>query len=539
MNTSTRLGLLAVTLAIFLSIVGKFAGQPTLADPFHSGEWLASATNLYFGDADAYRAVLIHGLSDILPALFSQTFWGLDQHFIPTLTIYRLVDLAAYLLLITAALQLSQSRDVNCYVILLTIALIGPLLVGYRDFALLLAVNAFLLLQKPKTHLYKMVLLQICFGLCTAFGIFWSGDRGLIGTVSLGVAVLLCLRQNKLFLISLLTFIVSTISFENFSKLFSLERYLNNILVLVASSSEWSYGLKIGPVVLTIFTFFVNTSAIIFCAKAYLITARNRYTMPNFVLLCMLSILMFKVAGINRADLIHIYQSYWVPLLLLISVSSQNISIPILNRHKSLIITTLGLSFFFALLTPWFGNSRYVSGALIACLIITFVNASRPDLLQLARNTMLAFLAFPFGYAALTVGYRLYTAEYAWVSSLRAPPLNKSLVNSGILWSAEKLIEKDAKCIFDMSNNGVINTLAKLPTCTEFIYPVYSSPKYETKMLEQLRASSPPVVIYSSSSWSYNIDGRSMADRFPKLDEYLRFYYPIEECNLGYCVRFE
>jgi hypothetical protein len=113
------------------------------------------------------------------------------------------------------------------------------------------------------------------------------------------------------------------------------------------------------------------------------------------------------------------------------------------------------------------------------------------------------------------------------------------LATPGVRWTAERLKETPTRCIFDMSNNGIINALAKLPTCTEFIYPVYASPKHESIMLDQLRVASPPIVVYTSTYWSYSIDGRSMAQRFPNLDKYLRVHYPFEECMHGYCVRFQ
>ena len=538
-NENSRWGWFAITLAFLFAAISKFGGQPNVEDPFHTGEFVASATNLYFGGADAYRAVLIHGLSDILPALLTQQFWGLDQHFIPTYTIYRVIDLVSLLLLIIAAAQLSHSNNARQYILILAIALIGPVLVGYRDLTLLLALNLFLFLQRQTGNLYQTILLQIAFGLSTAFGVFWSYDRGLIGTISLGVALLLSIRNNKFFLIALATYCVSVVSLQAISPLFSLERYVSNILFLIASSAEWSYGLKPVPIILICVTVFVNIAAILFGIGAFISNKSKPYALPNLILLCLLSVLMLKIAGINRADLMHIYQSYWVPLLILVGLSQKNYVLIALKNYSSIIIFILIFTFFFVLLTPWFGNTRYVSGAVIAALLLVVLTTSRPELVSSAVFTLLVLLSFPFLYSIATASYRLFAGDYAWLKSLKSPPLNTSLATPGVRWTAERLKETPARCIFDMSNNGIINALAKLPTCTEFIYPVYASPKHEAIMLDQLRASAPPIVVFSATYWSYSIDDRSMAQRFPNLDQYLRAHYPFEECKHGYCVRFQ
>ena len=152
---------------------------------------------------------------------------------------------------------------------------------------------------------------------------------------------------------------------------------------------------------------------------------------------------------------------------------------------------------------------------------------------------LLVMLTFPFGYLLIKSFYSLYVGEFAWLSTLKKPPENTSLATPGVRWASERLKERPTNCIFDLSNNGVINSLAKLPTCTEYIYPVYASPKFESKMIEQLQDTSPPILIYSTTFWSYNIDEKSMAIRFPKLDQYIRASYPNEDCNYGYCVRFK
>ena len=77
-----------------------------------------------------------------------------------------------------------------------------------------------------------------------------------------------------------------------------------------------------------------------------------------------------------------------------------------------------------------------------------------------------------------------------------------------------------------------------LPSCTKYIYPVYASQRYELDMIQQLQKRNPPVVVYSSTHWAFQIDGRSMHDRFPELKKYLLKTYQYEKCDFGYCLRY-
>jgi len=57
-------------------------------------------------------------------------------------------------------------------------------------------------------------------------------------------------------------------------------------------------------------------------------------------------------------------------------------------------------------------------------------------------------------------------------------------------------------------------------------------------MIQQLQKRNPPVVVYSSTHWAFQIDGRSMHDRFPELKKYLLKTYQYEKCDFGYCLRY-
>ena len=158
--------------------------------------------------------------------------------------------------------------------------------------------------------------------------------------------------------------------------------------------------------------------------------------------------------------------------------------------------------------------------------------------LQRLRTVVLVLAAVPLLQYSLATVKSIHRGQYSWIASLGAPPENIALATAGVRWSAEKLVESKATCVFDLSNNGVINSLAKLPGCTKFTYPVYASKKDETFLISQLEKTMPSAIVYSSDYWSYSIDGRSMAARFPLLDDFLISNYPIQRCEFGYCVRY-
>jgi len=538
LNKFDRLGFLSLTIIALLASINEFGGSPNIEDTFHAGEMLAGATNLYFGSFDAYDAVAIHGLSDILPALFAQWLYGPDHHFLPTIAIYRVMEVAAYLLLLTAAFQLSKN-NIHRWVMLVALALTATPMVSRLDLPLLVCLNIFLLLQRNLSSYVHQILFQVLLGFVTAFGLFWSVDRGIISIVSIGIVVLLSLSINKLFYFSLLSFFLTILLLSIFSRLFSIERYIEHLNILIVLSAEWSYGIKLVPVVLTCFTTFINISSI---GLSMFLVARQKYLTYencNFILLSLLSLLMLKFVGTNRADLLHIYQSYWAPFLLLIMITVKNDSKLFQGNYKVGLLVFLSLIFFIPLITPWFGNTRYISAIVSAALMLTFLHHAYKIYVRPAVFLILMLFAIPFGYLLLATALKLYDNDYAWLKNLKKPVENVLFAPNGILWVTAKLSDLGASCIFDLSNTGVINPYAKLSVCTKFIYPIYSSPKYEPIMIEQLQAKSPSVVIYSANNMGYNMDGRNMAERFPKLDKYIQSIYINEECKFGYCLRFK
>ena len=55
---------------------------------------------------------------------------------------------------------------------------------------------------------------------------------------------------------------------------------------------------------------------------------------------------------------------------------------------------------------------------------------------------------------------------------------------NGYLRGIKILIQK---CVFDLSNNGIINGLINLPSCTKYTYLVYADKRHEENIINQLK----------------------------------------------------
>lgn len=155
-----------------------------------------------------------------------------------------------------------------------------------------------------------------------------------------------------------------------------------------------------------------------------------------------------------------------------------------IKKFKYQFIALLIVTFFSVLLNPWFGNSQYVPTVLSINLILVFLNLVQKELIQIECLTILVFSTFLLSYFILKVGYSFYANEDPWLRALNNPQMQTTLVNRGVRWASVILNENPTHCIFDLSNNGVINSLTKLPTCSKFIYPIYASQKYEAIMIK-------------------------------------------------------
>ena len=501
-----------------------------LYDPFHHGEYFAATSSL-MADQPGFHPLTIHGALDFIPSLIAQTFFGRETYFFPTWFIYQLLSFFAGIIFLAIIFEITKKIKNNS-VILFASALLAPSLVGYKDAALLISIYLYLLIQHKNLPRIN-VLLEVCFGFVVALGLFWSFDRGIAGVASLGVACIIHAYKNRLYLLSLGIFVLSVILLASISHQFSLENYWDNMKILIDTSSQWSYGWKTNTIILTAFLGFSNVIANWLLISLNINSKFSIINLPNSIFLIILSIFLFKI-GSNRADVHHVVTGLWGPLLAgLYWYSAESRSGMDLSQK-----IVLSMFLMFTVIVGWkFGVIPLIPiAALIAVGIVKTIHSSDSSLM--ANKVIATTLLVPLFTAFYSISGGMSSGGYKWIGYFMSKPSNTEMATDGVRWASQELLNSGSRCVFDLSNNGVINGLTSLPSCSRFVYPVYANQHYEEEIIDSLKTKQPRAIVYSSTYWSYSIDGRSMPARLPTLDKFLLREYSNEKCSFGYCVRY-
>ena len=497
-------------------------------DPFHNGEFVAALPAVVAGNMQFFT---IHGGLDWLPAWFSQKAFGAEHYFMPTLVIHASLNALASLCLYVLVTQLVGREDKYGAIILLVAAVMAVYVVGIRDIFLILSIGLYFLRERTWSRRYRQAL-EIALGLALAANLLWSFDRGIVGIAAVGSACLFLAVFEKRYWLAIGSLAASLLAMS-WAGLLSFRGYAENLAFLFATASQWSYGYrKFLPVFLTVMVAVPNAAAVYYAGKHLLRVARtSRSETASLFLLIAATVLMFRLAT-NRADAPHVVMALWMPALTFLYLR---------GKYAGDVLTFVIAAVAIAMI--WLaGRSRhywYGVGAIVpAIYVIAGLRPTWVDRLTSPRVAMAA-LGIPLLLCHIAlISWRHLQGGYAWMSLLPTLPANHSLVKEDIRWVSAALLTGGARCVFDLSNSGVINGVAGLPACTRYTYPVYATRRYEADMIRQLKQSNPPVVVFSSTGWYFKIDGRSMHDRFPDLKEYLVKTYPIERCNFGHCLRY-
>ncbi|MFS2161473.1 hypothetical protein ACCD10_29630 [Pseudomonas sp. Pseusp122] len=520
---------LALSLLCVLFIIAPhLKGSLILEDPFHEGEFFATAISYFGTAAPPFQPLSIHGVVDVLPAWLARLIWGDDHYLLPTVALYAVLNILAAALLLLIVDELARRRPWRGTLLLAT-ALAAGFFVGYRDLFLLAALYVFVLLHERPWRAPAATVLRLLLGTMLGFGLFWSFDRGIAGVFAFGPPLLLlALKRRNEWWIAL----GSTLTLLGLGLLsgpFSVPGYLNNLRVLLATSAQWGYGWRGDALILSLFAASIS---LLVMALGLRSAWRERLSLEHLALrgvLLLLTVIMLKI-GLNRADVEHIYSALWAPLCLLLSLPRKDLQ---LGRAVLLLPILIGVG---AALTVTQHNLGFF---LIACLTAYACTPHKaPRDLRLSHLTLLALFTLSASALLYSHGKHLREGQYQWLARLGTPPSNSATLTPGAGWAAMRLREHQVGCVFDLANNGVINALLDRPACTRFTYPVYANADYEPEMIQALASASPNAIVYSTTFPSYRIDGRDMRQRFPQLDAFVLERYPQQLCGLGYCVRY-
>lgn len=516
------LAIILLSWALFFNI-----GNGFYIDPFHQGEYLASLQSK-LKNIPFYS---IHGGMDWLPGIISIKFFGVDRYFLFIKIIYSTLSLLACILVWLILLEFSQNKFkiFNLLVFICSPFLITHM-VSYKDVFLIFSFFVFILLEMPYKTSRENIrnkLLELLLGFLLALNLAWSFERGLAALFSIGSVsayYLFFKKQRILTFFSFLSILYAMTSFQ----LFSLDIYLENFLFLLNTASQWSYGYKkITPIFYSTLVLIPNFYAAFYLLK-YFSSHKKNVDSPLLASMFILLLFMVKV-GLNRPDFVHILMALWVPALIFVYLYNfHNLKI----SQRSIIILTSSF-YLLGLKNPhnyWF---------LLLPILLTIFSIKNKNLKLLNyRKLSIIFLGCLMFFSVAKVFYDSYNKKYLWLNNFTHPPLNSSLVDPGVVWINSILKLNNVSCIFDMSNNGVINGISGLPSCVKSAYLVYATKDYETNIIEELKFKNPSAIISSTTFWSYSIDGRPMHLRFPKLFEYILKAYPYEECKFEYCLRY-
>ena len=526
----------ALCCLLVVSLAEKFQlSDGVLRDPFHQGEYFAGLATLLSDHADILP-LTVHGALDYLPGLLALKLFGPQAHFFPTLLAYQLLDLTAAILLLMVTFELLGNRPGNSLLLLATV-IAAPLLVMDKDVLLLASIYLYFLSQRHDGG--ERRLLEVLLGVALACGVFWSYDRGIAGAVSVGTACLIQAWGDRRYLTTLVVFPMVALALGRLWPAFGPENYFFSISVLAETAAQWSYGWEAGAVIRTAFLGWSTLMALWLLVASVAARGFAVGRVANAALFGCLCLFLFKM-GTNRADLWHLLGALWGPMLVGVHWYSGYSEQVAEHSNKAGLVSKAALFVFFCFLAVL--GFLYPLAAFIAIGVIVAIAAAStnqasavdrwPQILCAAALAVCGFVEVN------SIANGISAGRYAWTEHLGSLPANSMLVGEDVRWVAQELTRAGARCVFDLSNHGLINGLTGLPACSRFTYPVYADQRYEQELVEAVNSRAPQAIVFSSTDWSYSIDGKPMSARFPHLTQVLREEYGSEKCAFGQCIRY-
>lgn len=511
-----------------------------LTDAFHSGEFVAAAMAVLVPPPFEGDPYTIHGASDFFPALLARLLVGQEHIIAYTVVMYGLMSIFACFLIGLAAVRIAKRSDTEL-IVLAPFFLLIPFCVDWRDLLFALSLLLFSRLVSSNEQRGGTVLVQLLFGFVVALGTYWSYNRGVAALVAFGPVMLWLSLYDRRHLVSIL---VALVAFPLLGMLLpgiSVWGYIQNLFMLFETSSKWAYPpysplIDFYRMLLAIGAIAGFVAAVIVAAIGMRLQTSSRDFVALYVALIVAAAIYLKI-GLGRIDF-HVFMGTWLPLLIaLCGMRWGRIDIPGGVRARltyfvgSLLLLSAGV-FIFGL----FYNAPMAMVAICLLLLVgCFLNQRHRFVPAtfIAICTLSVIVPSPL-HALRTV----QSGGAAWIGSIRDLPANDDAVSEQVLWAAREIADAGSDCVFDLSNSGLINAVAGLPSCSRFTYPVYANSSYEDALIADLRSAAPPVVLYWSTFWSYSIDRRPMSDQFPTLNATILRDYPRELCNFGACLRY-
>lgn len=484
----------------------------SITDGFHEGEYLGSIWTIrsYLAGASSFP-LLVHGPMDFLPALLAG-FVSKDQSIIVfTRTINTLIAGMTWIVffdILLLSLRQNAYRYAGGAVSLLLFASMIAIVpadvverqqtfLAVRDLFLVSALWCCLRGLITRSALGRYALMAIG-GAAAAASLYWAYDRFLGSIAFSGALVLgLLVQRNWKPAVALVVGAgIGLVAIPYLAPTGSLIENAQNLLYWLKFSGEvWhlSYSARI-PATPTAMAMIALLTVFALMLRSAYKRDRSDVTLAFFAGVFTLQV-FFLLKYINLPRQPNNYYFVW-PFVVLVA----------------------GLPISWAI-------SRKIDDAIRGVQVAIMSGSGR-------QRLGLALLAVSL---AIVVTNNMAVASLLNLRALVRPPADSDLLPPAVRAASRNLSVPGEGCVLLWSNEGVFATALRRPFCTRYMYPVYAAASREDELLRQIAAAPPAVVIFDSPFWSMNIYGRSMQQRLPAVDRYLRSHYQFTDRD-GYKV---
>jgi len=489
-----------------------------VTDGFHEGEYLANVAVMdhYYSTGQDFP-VLIHGAMDYLPSLMSRQLADVNHIIVWTRLINILFIAIAWIIwldIATVALRTHPYRYAWHALYLVTFLWIfgvgdlDPLhkqqsFLSIRENFLLLSVWAGVRASVADSKKWAEVLV-FATGVFAGLALYWSYDRGVLAAIwilSLVVS-LVFLRRRRDGMTLLFGYVVSLVCISRTRLFGTLSQNCENIYYWIKQTRDvWFIPLKLklqgipGAIAMAAFAAGVVTYAI------HTVMKSNKTAItPALVGLVSVQVLLLPKLY-SQPGFPSNYYFIWPSLLLVILAPPKCDAAE--RLHSSLA----------RLIEPELAGrltltcEEKMSYAMAALFVVTLASNGIVMNTFMVRNS---------------------------IRQVRRPASDASLLGDRRYLSGAAS-SKQGACVFLWSNEGTFALSLQMPFCTRFPYAVYIAKAEEGAVLGELKRMPPAVVVYGSPHpWSMKISGRSMQDRLPQIDQFIRENYEFHAEPSGY-----
>jgi len=480
-----------------------------LTDGFHEGEYIGNVETIKaFQKGLAEFPILIHGAMDYIPALIASSLSNGDYVIFYTRLLNTLAVAICWILYLAISKNLSSKSSQKqlwraiffcCFFIMSVASGDDPVkkqqaFLGTRDLFLISCIWASVRAIYSERAIQK-IFFNLVAGISASAALFWAYDRAILTLTWSAIFTSVNVFQKRTatlvwFSLGFLGFIATThftLPWIDFSG------SVRNILYWLKNSNEiwhFPFSSKI-PAIPSMMGMFTFSALSIYYVMRSLRTENKKDISLKLGFACIQVLFLIKMYQLPPFP--NTYYFIWPSLLIAMTTATNFPYYEDLN------------SVYAKFLTKFYHctrNCKLVEVGYISSLILILISNYSVSTLLNVRKFFI-------------------------------PSKDSQLIDANHFgYSTIKSLNFD--CIFLWSNEGVFPLLSKMRYCTKHQYGVYISSNDEALILNSFSKKLPGLIVYDSPAWSMNIYGRSMKDRLPNIDQFIRKNYRFHISENGY-----